>query len=169
MSPLVVSLVTDPLARAAAYELRRRVFVLEQGVPLDLERDERDAGADHVLAVLAGEPVGTGRLVVESAGYEGLDRSAGPVGHLGRLAVIRAARGRGIGASLVSAIEGLAADRRLRCVYLGGQTHAVPFYEGLGYHVFGPEFDDAGLPHRHLVKVLSPSAARGRPAPDPRE
>ncbi len=45
-------------------------------------------------------------------------------------------------------------SRGLRCVYLGAQTHAVPFYERLGYAAFGEEFDDAGLPHRHMWRPL---------------
>ena len=64
------------------------------------------------------------------------------------------ARGNGLGAALVGTIEERAAQRGLRAVYLGAQTHAVPFYERLGYAAFGAEFDDAGLPHRHMWRPL---------------
>jgi predicted GNAT family N-acyltransferase len=140
--------------RAAALRIRYVVFVEEQGVPVELERDDRDADADHVLAERDGLPVGAGRLVIEAPGWEGLDEGLGPIGHLGRLAVLVAARGSGVGAELVRAIEGRAAGRGLRAVYLGAQTHAVAFYERLGYSAFGAEFDDAGLPHRHMWRRL---------------
>jgi predicted GNAT family N-acyltransferase len=144
---------------AAALRIRYVVFVEEQGVPVDLERDHHDADADHVLAVRradpADEPVGAGRLVVEEPGFEGLDEELGPIGHLGRLAVLVPARGSGVGAELVRAIEAQASARGLRAVYLGAQTHAVPFYERLGYAVFGEEFDDAGLPHRHMWREIA--------------
>lgn len=137
-----------------SYALRHEVFVDEQGVPEDLERDERDPDADHVLAWLDGRPVGAGRLVVEPAGHAGLDPALGPVGHLGRLAVLEAARGNGIGAAMVREIEERARARGLRCVYLGAQTHAVGFYERLGYDAYGPQFDDAGIPHRHMWRAI---------------
>ncbi len=150
----VTELVTSADDVAAALRIRHAVFVDEQGVPVELERDERDPTADHFLARLGGEPVGAGRLVVEEPGFEGLAASLGPVGHLGRLAVLPPARGTGLGIALVEAIEVRAAGRGLTVVYLGAQTHAVGFYARLGYQAFGPEFDDAGLPHRHMSRVL---------------
>ena len=150
----LVRRVTDPAEVAAAYLVRHVVFVEEQGVPVELERDERDPGADHFLARVDGRPVGAGRLVVERAGFADLDPGLGPVGHLGRLAVLAEARGAGLGAALVQAVEARAAERRLAVVYLGAQTHAIAFYERLGYTAYGPQFDDAGLPHRHMQRRL---------------
>lgn len=151
-----VTVVTSPEQLAQAYAVRHEVFVVEQGVPVELERDERDPDADHVLALVGSRPVGAGRLVVEPAGFAGIDPELGPVGHLGRLAVLAEGRGAGLGAAMVEAIEVQAAARGLRCVYLGAQTHAVRFYERLGYAIFGEEFDDAGLPHRHMWRRLVP-------------
>lgn len=139
---------------AQAFAIRAEVFVDEQGVPVELERDERDAGAEHVLVTVDGAPVATGRLVVEDAGYEGLDPALGPVGHLGRLAVRAPYRGTGLGAALVAALVERARGRGLRALYLGAQTHAVGFYERLGFVVVGEVFDDAGIPHRHMVRTL---------------
>ena len=138
----------------AAYRIRHVVFVDEQGVPVDLERDERDPAADHVLGLVDGLPVGAGRLVIEDPGFEGLAVDLGPLGHLGRLAVLASARGSGLGAALVRAIEERATSRDLRAVYLGAQVQVVPFYEHLGYVAFGAEFDDAGLNHRHMWRRL---------------
>ena len=139
---------------AGALYVRYVVFVEEQGVPVDLERDENDATADHVVAVSRGSYVGAGRLVVEEPGYHGLDVSLGRVGHLGRLAVMPEARGSGVGSMLVRQIEACAGVRGLRVVYLGAQSYVTKFYEGLGYQVFGEAFDDAGIEHRHRWRPL---------------
>jgi predicted GNAT family N-acyltransferase len=151
---LLVRLATLPADVAEALRIRHSVFVDEQGVPVDLEQDERDAAADHFLARHAGVAVGAGRMVVEPAGFEDLDPALGEVAHLGRLAVLPEARGTGLGARLVRVIEARAAERSLRVVYLGAQTHALGFYRRLGYTEFGAEFDDAGLPHRHMSRRL---------------
>jgi predicted GNAT family N-acyltransferase len=146
---------TEPDQVATAYAIRTEVFVTEQGVPLELELDDLDATADHFLAYDdAGRPVGAGRLVVEPPGFEGAPDSRTPVGHLGRLAVCSAARGSGLGLALVTAIEGRAVDRGLTLIALSAQVQAVGFYERLGYAAHGPEFDDAGLPHRWMTRPL---------------
>ena len=157
MSGAVVRRVSDPADVAEALRIRHVVFVSEQGVPEDLERDDRDADADHFLVGPAGLEVGASRLVVEEPGFEEVDPGLGPVAHLGRLAVLPAARGTGLGAALVRAVEARAAERGLAVVYLAAQTHAVQFYERLGYSAYGPEFDDAGLPHRHMLRRLQES------------
>ena len=156
-----IRLAGDAADRAAAYVVRADVFVTEQGVPPDLELDELDQAADHFVAydgdggVDGGaRAVGAGRLVVEDPGFEGADPALGPVGHLGRLAVRPETRGTGLGVDLVRAIEARAAERGLRVVALSAQTHALGFYERLGYTAYGPEFDDAGLPHRWMSRTL---------------
>lgn len=149
-----IRLVTTPGELEAAYAIRTDVFVTEQGVPVELELDELDETADHFVAYDDGRPVGAGRLVVESPGFEGSDPSLGPVGHLGRLAVRPETRGSGLGVDLVRAIESRARDRGLAVMALSAQTHALGFYERLGYTAYGPEFDDAGLPHRWMRRAL---------------
>ena len=149
-----IRLATAPDDRDAAYAVRFEVFVTEQRVPADLELDARDADADHFVAYDDGRPVGAGRLVVEPIGFEGTDPALGPVGHLGRLAVRADARGTALGAGLVAAIEDRARERGLRVLVLGAQTHAVGFYQRLGYTAYGDEFDDAGLPHRWMRRGL---------------
>ncbi|WP_431047829.1 GNAT family N-acetyltransferase [Streptomyces sp. P1-3] len=74
---------------------------------------------------------------------------------LGRLAVGRAARGTGLGALLVRAVEAEARRLGLAEVYLESQTHALGFYEKLGYRAYGPEFDEgSGIPHRAMRRTL---------------
>ncbi|MEV8586270.1 GNAT family N-acetyltransferase [Streptomyces sp. NPDC051180] len=145
---------TEPVDREACFAVRREVFVEEQGVPGELEYDSHDATAVHVLAVREdGAPLGTGRLLfgADAAGKTGGDAS---VGSLGRLAVAKAARGLGVGAALVRAVEDAARLRGLTAVDLHAQTHALGFYERLGYEAYGPEFPDAGMPHRAMRRVL---------------
>ncbi|GHD84059.1 acetyltransferase [Streptomyces naganishii JCM 4654] len=134
--------------------MRKQVFVAEQGVPEDIEYDAHDAVALHVLAVREdGLPLGTGRLLYGEAAAAKTGGEAG-VGSLGRLAVARQARGRGVGVALVRAIEDAARVRGLTAVDLHAQTHALGFYERLGYEAYGPEFPDAGIPHRAMRRVL---------------
>ncbi|MEU9557684.1 GNAT family N-acetyltransferase [Streptomyces fumanus] len=152
--PYRVRVAEDRADLDACFAVRKDVFVAEQGVPEDIEYDAHDAGAVHVLAVGAdGVPLGTGRLLygAAAAGRTGGDPS---VGSLGRLAVTRAARGLGVGAALVRAIEEAARARGLAAVDLHAQTHALGFYEKLGYAAYGPEFPDAGIPHRAMRRAL---------------
>ncbi|MFJ2770211.1 GNAT family N-acetyltransferase [Streptomyces sp. NPDC087300] len=155
MSGVAVRVAESTEDLESCFAVRKEVFVAEQQVPEDLEYDEYDAGAVHVLAIRDdGVPLGTGRLLTGAAAAAKNGGDAG-VGALGRLAVTRAARGLGVGAALVRAIEDAARARGLTAVDLHAQTHALGFYERLGYEVYGPEFPDAGIPHRAMRKPLA--------------
>ncbi|MFJ2716227.1 GNAT family N-acetyltransferase [Streptomyces sp. NPDC087437] len=152
--PYEVRVAEDPADREACFAVRKEVFVVEQGVPQDIEYDAYDALAVHVLAVREdGVPLGTGRLLygAEAAAKTGGDPA---VGSLGRLAVTGDTRGLGVGAALVRAIEDAARARGLSAVDLHAQSHALGFYERLGYEAYGPEFPDAGIPHRAMRRAL---------------
>lgn len=128
----------------ACLAIRRKVFIEEQSVPEELELDEHDAAAIHLLAVQDGRPVGTARLMV-----------AGAVGKIGRVAVLPEARGTGLGAALIRAALGeLRRQPGVATAKLGAQTHALGFYEKLGFAAFGPVYDDAGIPHRDMTRAL---------------
>ena len=130
----------DDLGAAAAL-IRRAVFVDEQRVPPQLELDAHDALALHALArEPCGRAIGTGRLLAD--------------GHIGRIAVLREQRGRGIGAALMRALMAAARERGHRQVVLSAQTHAEEFYRRLGFVAEGGVFDDAGLPHRRMRAQL---------------
>lgn len=127
--------------------------MVEQSVPESIEYDAYDADAVHVLAVGAdGAPLGTGRLLYGPAALA--KTGAEDVGSLGRLAVRKVARGLGVGVALVRAVEAEAVWLGLTAVDLGAQTHALGFYERLGYVAYGPEFQDAGIPHRSMRRGL---------------
>ncbi|MGQ4415766.1 GNAT family N-acetyltransferase [Streptomyces sp. SAS_269] len=153
-TPYTVRVAEDPADREACFAVRKEVFVVEQGVAQDIEYDAYDAVAVHVLAVREdGEPLGTGRLLYGEAAAAKTGGDA-TVGSLGRFAVARSARGLGVGAALVRAVEDAARARGLAAVDLHAQTHALGFYERLGYETYGPEFPDAGIPHRAMRRVL---------------
>ncbi|MFC3998618.1 GNAT family N-acetyltransferase [Nocardiopsis sediminis] len=140
---LTIAVAENPQDRAAVFVIRGAVFVAEQQVPIEEEWDAHDLDADHLLARLDGVAVGTGRLVARDG-----------TGVLGRLAVLPQARGTGSGAALVRAIEERARVRGLKAMELHAQTHALAFYEKLGYQAYGDEFLDAGIPHLHMRKDL---------------
>jgi len=121
--------------------IRRRVFIEEQEVPESLEWDEFDAVSLHVLAeTVSGEAVATGRLL--------------PDWHIGRMAVLREWRRRGVGLTVLQTLLAAAKQRGDRIVRLNAQTHALGFYEKAGFVAEGPVFDDAGIPHRTMSRRL---------------
>lgn len=129
------------------YAVRRTVFVEEQQVPEELERDQFDSVCVHVVARdRTGRAIGTGRLL--------------PDGHIGRVAVLKEWRGRTIGHKLMHTLLEQAAARGLSVVLLNAQTSAVAFYEKLGFRAEGEEFMDAGIPHRTMRLWLSDTVRR---------
>ena len=128
-----------PLARP----VREEVFVAEQKVPLELEWDEWDEPSDHAVARDAsGRAIGTARLL--------------PDGRIGRMAVLREWRRRGVGAALMEALLQKAREQSLSRVTLHAQTHAAGFYRRLGFSERGGEFWEAGIAHVEMTLELSP-------------
>jgi len=129
---------------AACRALRRAVFIDEQGVSEADEVDDLDDQALHLLAIRDGRPVGSARLLI-----------AGETVKVGRVCVLADQRGVGLGAALMRAAVGQARSQPgITRVKLGAQTHALGFYERLGFTAFGPEYLDAGIPHRDMVLTL---------------
>jgi predicted GNAT family N-acyltransferase len=128
-----------PLARP----VRELVFVTEQKVPLELEWDEWDERSDHAVARDAGgQAIGTARLL--------------PDGRIGRMAVLREWRRRGVGAALMEALLQKAREQSMSRVTLHAQTHAAGFYRRFGFSERGGEFWEAGIPHVEMTLELSP-------------
>jgi predicted GNAT family N-acyltransferase len=124
------------LDRPALRAVREQVFVREQAVPIELEWDEFDPLCQHVVAEAAGQAIGTGRLL--------------PDGHIGRMAVLKSWRGRGVGSALLETLLRLARDRGIRRVRLNAQSRAVAFYRRHGFVTEGEEFLEAGIRHRSM-------------------
>jgi predicted GNAT family N-acyltransferase len=135
----------DATALSACLALRKDVFCVEQGVPETLEWDGRDGACLHFLAMDGGMPVGTARL----RPYEG-GRSA----KIERVAVLRAARGRGVGRLLMHAALDHARANGFAEAVLNAQTAVQPFYEDLGFAPQGDVFMEAGIPHIHMRLAL---------------
>lgn len=120
--------------------VRQIVFVDEQGVPEEEERDEHDASSIHFLARdSSGHPIGTARL---------LDS-----GRIGRVAVLREWRGRGLGRALMNAVVAETRLRRMPRPHLHAQVQTISFYESIGFAVCGEEFEEAGILHREMELV----------------
>ena len=132
----------DWATRAEALRrVREIVFIEEQGVSREEEWDGLDESARHFVAIdEAGQALGTARLL--------------PTGQIGRMAVLRQHRGRGLGRRLLDAAVAAAADAGFERVFLHAQTHAVPFYRKAGFDPVGDEFLEAGIPHLHMVRLL---------------
>ncbi len=121
--------------------IRETVFMREQGVPEELEWDGVDPACVHVLAWNeTGAAVGTARLQ--------------PEGKIGRMAVLKEWRGRGVGRAMLRTLLQVAIERGLTMVELAAQTQAIGFYEREGFRVIGEVFMDAGIPHRKMVLDL---------------
>ena len=131
----------EPAHQSHIRAIRDAVFMQEQGVSPELEFDGLDASAMHVLAVVDGEYVGTGRMLDD--------------GHIGRIAILRNYRGLGLGAKVVQALVAEATRLGYPRVYLGAQIHAVDFYAKLGFTPYGDEFMDAGIPHLSMEQSLT--------------
>lgn len=133
--------VTWDTSQVELLEVRREVFVVEQGVPEEIEIDEHDPASIHFLARdAAGVPIGTARLL--------------PEGRIGRMAVLASWRRSGVGRALLSAAVETARARGDSRLYLHAQVHSIPFYESLGFSVCGEEFDEADIPHREMECFL---------------
>jgi predicted GNAT family N-acyltransferase len=127
-----------------ALALRFRVFCEEQGVARGAEQDGRDQEAIHLVALDAGRPVGTCRLLVENG-----------VARLGRNAVSEECRGRGIGASLLEVADSVARTAGAQRIRLHAQVPARRFYERAGYVAEGQVFLEEGIEHVTMEKRLA--------------
>ncbi len=127
----------------AIRHVRDTVFVVEQSVDPGEEWDEADQSCLHVLAETQKcDAVGTGRLDI--------------TGKIGRMAVLKAYRGTGVGSLIMQSLIEAAKDRQLQEVYLNAQTHAVPFYTRHGFGAEGEQFLEANIPHVRMRLRLKP-------------
>jgi len=123
-----------------AYAIRIRVFVKEQGVPRAIELDDDDQRAIHFLATIGTKAVGTARLVWHGRGAK-----------IGRMAVLKSYRRRGVGTKLLN--RAIGAARRLQAdrIYLHAQVAVSGFYQRMNFRAVGSVFDEAGIAHRKMI------------------
>ena len=120
--------------------IRYKVFVGEQKVPEELEIDGLDGQAKHVLALVDGVPIGTGRILSD--------------GHIGRVAVLKDYRGLGIGKSIMKDLIKWAQNMNLEKVWLSSQWHAHSFYLDLDFVCVGEIYKEAGIDHIKMFRTL---------------
>jgi predicted GNAT family N-acyltransferase len=137
---LRIELLSWENARSRATPIRFEVFVREQGVPAEIELDEADARSIHALAFYGSQAVGTARLL--------------PDGHIGRMAVLKEFRGKGIGSALLVKLIEAARQRGERTIILSAQVHALNFYRAHGFQPQGEVYQDAGIPHQDMRRAI---------------
>lgn len=129
--------------QADCQQIRHQVFVIEQQVPIEEEWDGQDDECHHFLLQENGDAIATARLT--------------PTGKIGRMAVLKQARGYGYGAQVMAAIIDYARTQGYSHLQLNAQTHALGFYERLGFNAFGGVFEEAGILHRSMQLSLDQS------------
>jgi predicted GNAT family N-acyltransferase len=129
MGDSVIKIVEYAKARADIHLVRDTVFIKEQGISRELEYDGLDPGSYHVLVW-------------------------DEVGHIGRLAVLKDQRRKGIGGSILRALIAKARELGMKKVDLNAQRHAVSFYKKLGFEEKGHPFYEANIPHLRMIKCL---------------
>jgi len=128
-------------AKNIAGPIRFAIFVGEQNVPAGIELDDKDAESLHAVAYdEAGKAIGTGRLL--------------PEGKIGRMAVVKEWRRRGVGADLLEALVGEARRRGLAEVQLSAQLQAAEFYRAHGFVAEGKVYEEAGILHQAMRRSL---------------
>lgn len=132
----------DTTVLSDAHEIRRQVFIEEQGVPESIEMDDKDDESIHLVAYEGKSPVGTARIREIEAN----------VGKVERVAVLPTYRGNGIGERLMHSAEDVLAKRGIERIIVHAQRRVEGFYDALGYERIGGEFDEAGIPHVEMVR-----------------
>ncbi len=125
------------------HEIRTEVFVREQGVPVELEMDELDGGAVHVIAFVDGMPAGCARMLLN-----------GEEAKIGRVAVKKNMRRYGIGTGICKLLLTIAKDEGVRKIYVGSQLTAVDFYSTMGFEKQGDAYMEAGIAHVKMARSI---------------
>lgn len=127
-----------------AFSVRKQVFIEEQNVPEEEEIDQYEDSSIHFVLYDGDGPQGAGRL-----------REVEGIGKVERICVMKPLRGKGAGNLLMKKVEEVAGEKGIKMLKLNAQTHAIPFYEKLGYEVVSEVFMDAGIPHKTMTKTVS--------------
>ena len=139
-SALKIKRVSSQLELVQVFTIRIRVFVREQRVPAEIELDTDDQRAIHFLAINSGRAVGTARVVMRHGDAK-----------IGRMAVLKSYRRKGIGAALLKRTILAAKRLHARRIYLHAQVAVTGFYERMGFRAVGSVFDEAGITHQKMI------------------
>ena len=135
--------VKDKEAMDLVLQIRREVFIKEQGVPEEIEVDGMDQDAIHVLAYVDGTPAGCGRMLLQ-----------GEAAKIGRVAVRKNMRRYGIGSGMCKLLIAIAEDIGISKIYLNAQLTAVDFYLAMGFMKISDIFMEAGIEHVKMEKSI---------------
>ena len=140
MSQIQVKIVDYSAYGEPIRHVREQVFIVEQKVAKELEFDGLDPDCQHVIAFYDEEPVGTGRIQAD--------------GHIGRVAVLKEYRGKGVGNSIMKVLIQSARDSGQGSVWLSSQVNAKDFYKKLGFQEYGEIYEEAGIDHIKMDLVF---------------
>lgn len=126
-----------------ALQVRKSVFIEEQGVDVQRDLDGEDENAYHLVGYLEGQPITCARLQRENGQLT-----------IQRVAVIKSYRGQLYGQALMQEIEAWAQANHIDQLILSSQISSLPFYEKLGYQLASAPYEDAGIPHQKMVKNI---------------
>lgn len=144
MAEIVVKFVETESELEGAINVRMRVFVVEQQIPVAEEIDDADTTATHAIALYQGQIVGTGRLLYRDDG----------IAQIGRMAVDRQFRRQGVGGRILAFLEDEARAQDIGSCLLHAQEYVKAFYAGSGYVERGDLFLEADIPHIEMRKEL---------------
>jgi len=151
----VVRIADSPAERLDAWRIREQVFIGEQGISIEEERDGLDDVALHLVAWEDGAAVGTARVLgVAADGSLGSPANA-RVAKIGRMAVLADKRRRGIGRELLDEAVEIVRRGGAERVELSAQEYVVPFYAHAGFRVEGDGYLEAGIPHRKMSRSFA--------------
>lgn len=120
--------------------IRKQVFIIEQNIPEEEEWDDQDMISDHFVVYDQDQPIATARLLQNNS--------------VGRVAVLKAYRGQGIGRMIMLEIIRQAHQQDRKFLQLSSQVHAISFYEKLGFSIQGDAYDECGIPHIKMQLVI---------------
>ncbi len=140
---MIIEKVLKKYRREQAFCIRREVFIKEQNIAPEEEYDEYDLIAMHYLATINDKPVGTVRFLIEDT-----------QGRIGRMAVLKTYRRRGIGRALLNRVIKEARLHGLEKLYLHAQLASLEFYRSSGFIPYGKPFNEADIPHQAMEKWL---------------
>jgi predicted GNAT family N-acyltransferase len=144
MTNLLIRVAQIPEELPQIAKIRYLVFQIEQGVDPTLEFDGKDEQASHLIAFLDEKVVGTARIRFLE------DQTA----KVERVAVLPEVRRQGIGRKLMDYVETVLVERQVTEVFMHAQKPVREFYEKMGFVAEGKEFDEAGISHIVMRKLL---------------
>ena len=144
MSKFSYKLVTGDVELQEAYEVRRQVFVREQGISEGLVFDERDREALHMVVKDGERVIGTARVQFLTNNQAKLER----------MAILKRYRRKGIGREMLLFLDAVWKAKQVQQVIIHAQFEVVPFYKLCGFDESGLPFREAGIRHIKMRKRL---------------